>query len=111
MPLKEPDTYAQIWAWAQTHLNWHSTVSFVLTFFIAIVRICYIGKTQSKLRVLLEATLCGLIAVASESVFEYLGMPAKLAVALGAIIAFFGVDEIRALAKRYMANKMRENER
>lgn len=106
MPIKEPDTYAVIWQWLQTQLGQHSIFSFGLTFFIAVVRICYVGKTRSKLRVLLEATLCGLIAVASESVFEYLAFPPKLAVALGAIIALFGIDEIRALAKRYVSTKM-----
>lgn len=110
MPIKEPDAYAVIWQWLQTHLSWDSTVSFVLTFFIAIARICYMGKEPSKLRVLFEAILCGLIAVASESVFDYLGMPPKLAVALGAVIALFGIDEIRNWAKQYMKKKTGECE-
>lgn len=110
MPIKEPDTYAIIWQWLQTNLNGTSIVSFTLTFFIAIFRICYVGKESSKLRVFIEAVLCGLIAVASESVFEYLEFPPKLAVALGAIIALFGIDEIRNLAKMYIKKKTGECE-
>lgn len=106
MPIKEPDIYAQIWAFIQTHLSWNSTVSFALTFFIAIFRICYVGREHSKIRMAAESLLCGTLAVASESVFEYLGMPAKLAVAFGAIIALFGIDELRRMAKIYMAKRM-----
>lgn len=108
MPIKEPDTYAVIWQWLQTNLNGASIFSFMMTFFIALFRICYVSKEQSKTRVFVEAVLCGLIAVASESVLEYLGFPAKLAVAVGAIIALFGIDEIRSLAKIYLKKKTGE---
>lgn len=107
MPLKSPDVYQQIVSWLQTHFNFTSFYSFIITFLIAIFRICYIGKQQSKRKVLVESLLCGTIAVASESVFEYFGMPAKLAVAFGAIIAFYGIDELRRLSKQYVETKLR----
>ena len=53
----------------------------------------------------MESTLCGLIAVASESVFDYLQMPIKLSVALGAIVALFGIDKVREMALRYALKK------
>lgn len=110
MPIKEPDTYAVIWQWLQTNLDGNSVFSFLMTFLIAFVRIVYVGNQHSKLRIFAEAILCGLIAVASESVFAYLEFPAKLSVALGAIIALFGIDEIRSFAKRYLKKKTGECE-
>lgn len=60
-----------------------------------------IGKERKKTRVIVESILCGLIAVASESVLEYLAMPSKLSVAIGAIVALLGIDKVRAMALRY----------
>ncbi len=99
MPTKDPNFWAIIATFYHQHIN--AINSFVMAFFIAIVRVCYIGKERKKLKNFFEAVLCGLLAVASESVFEYLQMPTKLAVAFGAIVALFGIDKVRAIAIRY----------
>ena len=103
MPTKDPNLWAILLAFYHQHTN--AINSFVMAFFIALFRICYVGKERKKLRVLVESTLCGLIAVASESVFDYLQMPIKLSVALGAIVALFGIDKVRELALRYALKK------
>lgn len=103
MPTKNPDVWAMIWNWAALHMN--SVYSFIFTFVIAFLRICYVGKERKCWRVLVESTLCGTLAVASESIFEYLSMPSKLAIALGAIIAMLGVDQVRSFAKNYVDKK------
>lgn len=103
MPTKDPNIWAILLAFYHQHTN--AINSFVMAFFIALFRICYVGKERKKLRVLVESTLCGLIAVASESVFDYLQMPIKLSVALGAIVALFGIDKVREMALRYALKK------
>jgi len=103
MPTKNPDVWAMIWNWIALHMN--SVYSFIFTFVIAFLRICYVGKERKCWRVLVESTLCGTLAVASESIFEYLSMPSKLAIALGAIIAMLGVDQVRSFAKNYVDKK------
>nr|WP_314741348.1 phage holin, lambda family [uncultured Haemophilus sp.] len=103
MPTKDPNLWAILLAFYHQHTN--AINSFVMAFFIALFRICYVGKERKKLRVLVESTLCGLIAVASESVFDYLQMPIKLSVALGAIVALFGIDKVREIALRYALKK------
>ena len=103
MPTKDPNLWAILLALYHQHPN--AINSFVMAFFIALFRICYVGKERKKLRVLVESTLCGLIAVASESVFDYLQMPIKLSVALGAIVALFGIDKVREMALRYALKK------
>lgn len=108
MPTKNPDVWATIWNWIALHIN--SINSFFLTFAIAFLRIVYVGKERKCWRILVECLLCGSLAVASESLFEYLQMPAKLAIALGAIIAMFGIDQVRAFAKNYVDKKVGKNE-
>ena len=108
MPTKNPDVWAMIWNWAALHMN--SVYSFIFTFVIAFLRICYVGKERKCWRVLVESTLCGTLAVASETIFEYLSMPSKLAVALGAIIAMFGIDQVRDFAKNYVDKKTKEKD-
>lgn len=103
MPTKDPNLWAILLAFYHQYTN--AINSFVMAFFIALFRICYVGKERKKLRVLVESTLCGLIAVASESVFDYLQMPIKLSVALGAIVALFGIDKVREMALRYALKK------
>ena len=103
MPTKDPNLWAILFAFYHQHTN--AINSFVMAFFIALFRICYVGKERKKLRVLVESTLCGLIAVARESVFDYLQMPIKLSVALGAIVALFGIDKVREMALRYALKK------
>ncbi|WP_439242467.1 phage holin, lambda family [Lonepinella sp. BR2474] len=99
MPTKDATLWAMIIAYLQNNLN--AIYSFTMAFFIAIFRICYIGKERKKIRVVIESILCGLIAIASESVFIYLDMPSKLSVAFGSIVALLGIDKVREMAMRY----------
>lgn len=103
MPTKDPNLWAIIFAFYHQHTN--AINSFLMAFFVAIFRICYIGKERKYTRMLFEAILCGLIAVASESVLEYIQVPTKLSVAVGAIIALFGIDKVREMAIRYSLRK------
>ncbi|OOH91845.1 phage holin, lambda family [Pasteurellaceae bacterium 15-036681] len=108
MPTKNPDVWANIWNWIALHMN--SINSFFFAFAIAFLRIAYVGKERKCWRIFVECLLCGMLAVASESVFEYANMPTKLSVALGAIIAMFGIDKVREFAKKYVDKKVSKNE-
>lgn len=96
MPNKNMDFWMSLYEYI--HPYKHGIYAFVMSFFISIFRICYVGKETNKTRVLIESLLCGLLAVSSRYVFIQFNMNEDLAVAFGAIVAMFGIDKVRALA-------------
>ncbi len=105
MPNKNPDYWAILYGIVQQ--NAHALYAFIMAFVVAAFRICYVGKEDSPIRVFLESSLCGLIAVSSRYVFIQLEMNEDLAVAFGAIIAMFGIDKVRELSLRFVSKKVR----
>lgn len=103
MPNKDFNFWAHIFNYLHQHSN--AINSFFMAFFVAYFRICYVGKETGFRKKFAESALCGLLAVASESVFEYVNVPVKLAVALGAVIALYGVDRTRKMAESYLKHK------
>lgn len=110
--MKMPEKNSEVWlimlAWCQQHFN--TIYTFLLSVMIAIFRICYIGKEKNKRRVVCESVLIGLIAISSNSVFTYFNMPEDLSVGLGAVLATFGMDKVRAIAFRYVDKKVGNDE-
>ncbi len=107
MPNKNPDYWTIVYEFVQPYL--HGIYAFVMSFVVAAFRICYVGKEDSPVRVFLESSLCGLLAVSSRYVFIQLEMNEDLAVAFGAIIAMFGIDKVRELSLRFVSKKVRGN--
>lgn len=91
---------ADTWAWlsAWLHQNWPTVYASGLAGVIAALRVIYGGGNWR--RMLLEALLCGAIALAACSGLELVGLPGTAAPFFGGMIGLLGVESTRALAQR-----------
>jgi len=101
MPDK-PETWAWFAAWLQE--NWPALYAGLLAFGIAGLRIIYGGGDLR--RVVLEAPLCGLLALGACHGLSLLGIPASTGPFFGGVIGLLGVEGTRALAIRFFKNKV-----
>jgi lambda family phage holin len=91
MPEKDPQT----WQWLANVLssNWPQLYAAVMAFVVALVRALHAGGRP--VRSLLEAVLCGCLTLSLSPVLSHFGLSQNMAVAIGAMIAFLGVDWLR----------------
>ncbi len=73
---------------------------------ISVLRVLYDAKETSKLRVVLEALICGALSLSASSVIEWMAWPSSLSVGAGGAIGFIGVTAIRELIIRLISRKM-----
>lgn len=99
-----PDTWAWLAAWLEH--NWPGIYAGLIAAFIAGMRIMYGGGTFR--RVLLEAPLCGALALAASHGLTLLGIPTSTGPFFGGIIGLLGVEGTRAAAKRFVQRKVEE---
>lgn len=111
---KDPGLWSAFLAWL---LEPSPTVQgFVMALLIAVLRLIYDRKAKWT-RVLLEAVLCGLLAIAGFSIallaITWLGLADKfqpllvhLAVGVGGLIGFFGVEFVRGLAIKLLSIRL-----
>lgn len=97
-----PDTWAWLASWLEH--NWYPIYAGGVAFCIAGLRIIYGGGTLR--RVLLEAPLCGALALAASHGLELLGIPSTTGPFFGGIIGLLGVEGTRAAAKRFVEKKV-----
>lgn len=100
MPDK-PDTWAWLASWLEQH--WPTLYAGWLAGVIAGLRVTYGGGSWR--RIILEALLCGAIALAGSSGLELLGIPRSAAPFFGGVTGLLGVEVIRALAMRVVDRK------
>lgn len=73
-----------------------------MAFIIAMLRLIYDGRENSWARKLIEATLCGFLALASGGVLDWMGLDGKsMLIPISAIIGFIGVEGLRELARKH----------
>lgn len=91
-----PDSVTKALEWLS---NYPVVYAATLSCWIAFLRVMYNrgGWRQS----ILEAGLCGAITAGAFPLLDYIGLPASLAAALGAIIGTLGVKKIVSLAEQY----------
>lgn len=95
MPTRDPNFWqALIGAVASV---WPHIYAAVLAFAVALVRALHAGGKPVKS--LLEALLCGCLTLALVPVLNHFGLSPDLAVAIGAGIAFLGVEWLRESAE------------
>lgn len=102
---KMPDR-PETWAWLATWLehNWPAIYAGGVACGIAALRILYGGGTLR--RVLLEAPLCGFLALAASHGLELLGIPSTTGPFFGGVIGLLGVEGTRAAAKKFVEKKV-----
>jgi lambda family phage holin len=86
MPEKNPDN----WFAAHFLIKWliensQLLAAFAMSFVVAVLRTVKDGKLD-----LIEAGLCGMLTLASWSMIEYIGLPTKIAIFVGGMIAWLG---------------------
>jgi lambda family phage holin len=101
-PDKDPSVWADIWLVLRTPI-WQGAIMAVI---ISVLRVLYDAKETSKLRVVLEALICGALSLSASSVIEWMAWPSSLSVGAGGAIGFIGVTAIRELIIRLISRKM-----
>lgn len=93
MPWKQPGPLLEaaraIWEWLMTY-----GYAPGLAFAIAVIRGIYAGG--KPVRTLLEGVMIGLITLALVPLLQYFDLPSDLSVFLGSMLAFMGVEWVRA---------------
>lgn len=109
MPDRDPYTFLQLLSTIPE--PWRAAMA---GFFVAILRIMYDGQEPRLVRRLLEATLCGSIALAVTYGAEAFGWPEGLGIFLGGAVGLFGADQVRAwgqhVATRYSEKDSNTNQ-
>ncbi len=97
-PEKDPSTYtalADIWGVLAEPVR-----AAIISGVIAFMRVMYDGKEPKMIRRLLEAALCGSIALGVASGVEAMGMPEGFGTFFGAAIGLFGADQVRSWGRK-----------
>jgi lambda family phage holin len=101
---KSPDTWAWLATWLEHH--WPTLYAGLLALVIAALRIVYGGG--SVRRVLIEAPLCGALALATSHGLTLLGIPLSTAPFFGGAIGLMGVEGTRAIAEKLFNRKVEQ---
>ncbi len=96
-----PETWTWLAAWLEQ--NWPTIYAGLLALVIAGLRVIYGGGTLR--RMVIEAPLCGALALAVSHGLSLLGIPASTAPFFGGVIGLLGVEGTRAAAKRFFTRK------
>lgn len=99
-----PDTWAWLAAWFEQ--NWPAIYSGLLAVVIASLRVIYGGGTVR--RMVIEAPLCGALALSASHGLSLLGIPASTAPFFGGVIGLLGVEGTRAAAKKIFNRKVEQ---
>lgn len=75
---------------------------FFMAFIVAILRVVYDKEETTRMRICLEALLCGFLTLAAASVITWLELPESLSVAVGGAVGFIGTVKLREVALRYI---------
>ena len=79
---------------------------FVLSFILTVLRVIYDDQESRWQRVLFEALLNSSLTVASWAMVIAFDYPPVLAVGLGGLFAFLGVNTVRGAARKYINKKI-----
>ena len=100
MPEKDPAVWAAIWA-AITGLS-ATTKGAAMAVLISILRVAYDGQETNRVRMALEAIICGSLSLCAASIIRAVGMSDDNAIAVGGAIGFLGVQTMRDFVMRWM---------
>lgn len=101
---ERPETWAWLAAWLEQH--WPTFYAAALALIIAALRVIYGGGTLR--RMLIEAPLCGALALTASHGLSLLGIPLTAAPFFGGVIGLLGVEGTRAAAKKFFIRKVQQ---
>ncbi|MBH3358465.1 phage holin, lambda family [Pseudomonas sp. BYT-1] len=95
----------EAWAWLERWLqdNWPGLYAGLLALIIAALRVIYGGG--SLRRMLIEAPLCGALALAASHGLSLIGVPSETAPFFGGVIGLLGVEGIRAAVIKFFVQR------
>lgn len=102
MPEKDPGLWAALCAWLVMHQPQLYTGGIAAA--VAMCRVIYGGGQGRK--IVLEGTICSLVAVSLLPVLEYFALPQNLSVFAGCMVGFMGVEKLRDYSDRFMSKKV-----
>ena len=91
--MPEKDILTAIWA-AFTGLS-AATKGAMMAVIISFLRVAYDGKESSRVRMTLEALLCGALSLCATSLIAWVNLPEDMAIAVGGAVGFMGVTALR----------------
>lgn len=103
---KDPSTYsllAGVWGALGEPIR-----AAIVSAVIAYLRVLYDGKEPRLIRRVLEAALCGSIALGVASGVEGMGLPQGFGTFFGAAIGLFGADQVRTWGRKLAERKVEE---
>lgn len=92
MPTNDPNNWSQL-ANAVPPAIWGAIMAAI----IAILRVMYDNEETNRVRMFLEASICGCLSLSASGALEYVGAPDQIAVAIGGGIGFVGVAKLRQI--------------
>lgn len=95
MPDKAVSTWLALWDSMPEPIR-----AAIIATLIAMVRVMYDDKEPRIIRRVLEAVLCGAIALGVAELAEAVGLPSGYATFAGGAIGLLGADQVREWAKR-----------
>ena len=117
MDTKDPGLWAAVLEWLGQPAP--TVQGFLMAMVIAVLRVMYDRKEKAWQRILLEGLLCGVLAVGGTALAalvlsffwpDFEAPLGRLAVALGSMLGFFGVEAVRRLAIRLLRIKLTDIE-
>jgi lambda family phage holin len=97
-----PDTWARLAVWLEQ--NWPAIYSGLLAVVIGSLRVIYGGGTAR--RMVIEAPLCGALALSASHGLTLLGIPISAAPFFGGVTGLLGVEGTRAAARKFFTRKV-----
>lgn len=109
MPEKDPIHWTAAW-----HSLPEPIKAAVIGAGVALIRVMYDDREPRIMRRLLEATLCGAIALSVATLAEALGLPAGYSTFAGGAVGLLGADQVRewgrALAQKRIDRETRHHD-
>lgn len=96
-----PETWAFLATWLEN--NWPGLYAGLLAVLIAALRVVYGGGSFRQL--IVEAPLCGALALSVSHGLSLIGIPLSAAPFFGGVIGLLGVEFVRATAKKVFNRK------
>jgi lambda family phage holin len=81
--------------------------AFIMAFLISVLRIIYDRKETQALRILLEALICGFLAIGVGRAILALGLSTDWTLFSASFIGFFGTVTVRSLALKLVNAKIK----
>lgn len=82
----------------------------IMAVMVAVLRV-YFDERENRLgRILLEAVICGALSLMGSSLIHTIGLPPTLAVFIGGIIGFVGVEQVRSWLRSYVQSRVDRGE-